>query len=136
MDNRSPNDASARTSREFPELMPASEREALRERSEQARAAAAEALAHLTALFLRSRSQFDALARNREGIDATRSMLRESVERYAVLLRTLQTPPERVIRLVKETVAEQIMHPQLHDETGPLMDEVVKWSIQAYYGAA
>ena len=134
--SNSPNDTSDQPSREFTGALTQDERQALRERSEQARAAAAEAITNLTALFLRSRSQLDAMSRHREVIDATRAMLRESVERYAVLLRTLDTPPERVIRLVKETVAEQISHPELHDETGPIMENVVRWCIEAYYGSS
>lgn len=66
-------------------------------------------------------------------IEATRDMLRDSVQRYALLMKALDTPPERMLRLVKETLAEQLPHPEREEETLALFRNVISWCIEAYY---
>lgn len=107
---------------------------ALCERIEQARAAASQAIAQYATLLAHARHEIAQRDQALVAIDATREMIRQSVHRYATLMRALEISPERTLRLVKETVIEQLPHPQHEIETNALMRNVVTWCIEAYYG--
>jgi len=109
------------------------ERQALYERAAAAHAAAAEAVACYAALFEQSRHGPAASEPPRVAIEATREMVRRSVQQYVVSMKALGTPPETTLRLVKETVAAQLTHPERDDATRALSNSVVTWCIQAYY---
>lgn len=109
------------------------EREALRQRAAQARAAAAAAIERYVLLVAQSRQRLDTNTEMLVAIDATREMLRQSVQRYAQFMKALETPPERVLALVKETVRRQLSHPEQEEETKALAEHVVTWCIEAYY---
>ena len=64
---------------------------------------------------------------------ATLDMVRESVQRYAQLMKALEIPPERVVSLIKETVREQLPHPEREVDTAALAERVVTWCIEGYY---
>lgn len=109
---------------------------ALHERAAQARAAASAAVAHYAALLGESRHRLAATGRTLVSIDATREMVRQSVQRYVVSMKALGTPPETTLRLVKETVAEHMPHPEREDATRALSASVVTWCIEAYYDSS
>ena|SRR5690242_18783304 len=109
------------------------ERRALRERTAQARAAASVALESYAMLLAQSRHCLTFSEERLVAIEATREMLRESVRRYALLMKALDTPPERMLRLVKEALAEQLPHPEREEETLALFRNAVTWCIEAYY---
>ena len=108
------------------------ERRALRERAAQARAAATEAIARYVALMAQSRQRLATVTRNSTAVSATLDMLRQSVQRYA-LLKANDTPPERMLRLVKEVLAEKLPHSEHEADTRALVEGVVTWCIEAYY---
>ena len=66
-----------------------------------------------------------------------RAALREELTHYVRSLKGGGTPPERVLVLVKALVSEaaKAAEPPLHD-AGRLTDELVRWSLDAYYSAA
>ena len=108
----------------------------MRARAAQARAATAEAIAHYAALLTRSRARLAATERALVEAEAVREMVRQSVQRYTVLMKALDASPEHVLRLVKETVAEQLPHPEREDATLELSASVVTWCIEAYYDSS
>ncbi|HEY2377363.1 MAG TPA: hypothetical protein VGH98_15405 [Gemmatimonadaceae bacterium] len=136
LDSPSLNTASGTPSRAAAGRLTETERQALRARTAQARAAASEAVSHYAVILATSRHRIDVLSRKRVEIVAIREMLQESVQRYASLLKTLDTPPERALRLVKETVVEHVPHPERAEETRALLETVVNWCIEAYYGSS
>jgi hypothetical protein len=98
-----------------------------------------------TAQAQRARSQ-SLLARAADLIDrgervvqqslALRAQLRASVTAYVHHLRAEELPSERVLVLVKSTVREAAP-PELDVvEARDLMEDVVRWSIEAYYQSA
>jgi len=67
---------------------------------------------------------------------AIRAELRASVTAYVRHLRTDGVPPERMLVLVKSAVRE-VTPPELDAvEARELMEDVVRWSVDAYYQAA
>ena len=60
-------------------------------------------------------------------------MVRDSVERYAQLMKALGTPPELMLSLVKETLRQQVPHPEYEQDTKALVEHVITWCIEAYY---
>lgn len=69
--------------------------------------------------------------KSREALDAARDALLRAVCEYALLLKQLDTSPERTLRLLKETVTEGAARPK--PET--LMDDAVRWCVESYYGS-
>jgi hypothetical protein len=65
---------------------------------------------------------------------ATRAVLRSSIGEYVVLLRQLDTPPERMLSLVKSLVRESVASVIDQQETRLLLQSVVVWCVEAYYG--
>ena len=109
------------------------ERQALHERAAQARVAASEAIEHYVVLLAQSRNRLKMTEQQLVTVAATRAMVRDSVQRYAQLMKALATPPERMLFLVKETLRQQLPHPEYEDETKALVENVVTWCIEAYY---
>lgn len=107
----------------------------MHDRAAQARAAASEAIERYAGLLAQSQRRINVTTHRILAIEATRDMFRESLERYAFLMKALGTPPERMLRLIKETVAEHVPHPEREKETHALLENAVTWSIEAYYGA-
>ena len=105
----------------------------LRERAAQALAAASEAAAHYSVLLEVSAQQLAAIEGTRVEVDATREMLRQSVQRYAVLMKSLDTSPERTLSLVNETVQEELSPSERSPETLAVLAEVVSLCIDAYH---
>jgi hypothetical protein len=67
---------------------------------------------------------------------ALRAQLRASVTAYVHSLRAEQLPPQQVLVQVKSAVREATP-PELDVvDARELMEDVVRWSIEAYYGAA
>jgi hypothetical protein len=112
------------------------ERHVMRARAAQARAATAEAIAHYTVLLTRTRSRLATTERTLVETEAIREMVRQSVERYAALMKALDTPPEHVLRVLKQTVAEELPHPEREEATLELTANVVTWCIEAYYSGS
>ena len=76
------------------------------------------------------------LARRREmamARDQVRSELSASVARYAVLLRAIGEPPERALVLIKTAFSEAA--PRQDDDHRAMLEDVVKWVVDAYYAA-
>ena len=109
------------------------EREALRQRAAQAREAASAAIERYGLLAARSRERLNATEQRLVAMEATLETVRQSVQRYAQLMKALEIPPERVLSLMKETVREQLPHPEREVETAALAESVVTWCIQGYY---
>ena len=109
------------------------EREALRQRAAQARAAAALAIERYVLLRAQAQQRLEVTAQRLVAIEATREMLQDSVQRYAQLMKALEIPPERVLSLVNETLQEQLPHPEQEEETRALAENVVTWCIEAYF---
>jgi hypothetical protein len=76
------------------------------------------------------------LTRRRELVvarDKIRSELSASIARYAVLLRALGEPPERALVLVKTAFSEAAPHQD--DDSRAVLEDIVKWVVDAYYAA-
>ncbi len=76
-------------------------------------------------------------ASTREASAALRAQLHDAVDSYVRLLRREDVPPERMLVLVKAIVHESA--PTLRARDGApahaIADDVVRWSIEAYYAA-
>jgi hypothetical protein len=74
---------------------------------------------------------------HREAARAHRAALREELTHFVRRLKVGGAPPERVLVVVKSLVAEaaKSAEPPLRD-VGPLTDQVVQWSLDAYFTAA
>jgi len=74
-------------------------------------------------------------ARRREEPKATRERIRAdlnaSIACYARLLRALDKPPERMLVHIKVAFTEAAPHQD--DDTRELLEDVVRWAIEAYY---
>jgi hypothetical protein len=69
----------------------------------------------------------------RTAAQALREQLRDSVTTYALELRRDQVLPERVIVLMKSAVGES---DAVHDKNHrAVLDDVVRWAVDAYYAA-
>jgi hypothetical protein len=62
-----------------------------------------------------------------------RSELSESVIRYAILLRALGEPPERTLVVIKTAFSEAAPHQD--DDNRAVLEDIVKWVVDAYYAA-
>jgi hypothetical protein len=62
-----------------------------------------------------------------------RESLRDSVGAYVVVLRRTDVPPERAIVLVKSAVVESDPVPDKYHRQ--VIEEAVRWAIDAYYAA-
>ena len=103
------------------------------ERAAQAQAAASEAITHCAALQAESHRQLDAASRVLVLIDATREMLRQSVQRCALLMKALDVPPVGALRLVQDTVAKEVLPSVEAAAARRLVDDVTAWWLEAYY---
>ena len=132
MDSPPPDNSGA--SATHPRRLPTEvERQALSELAAQALATASDSIERFAAVLARSRHQLHAAEQRLAAIDATRETVRQSVQRYTRLMRALESPPERVLSLVKETLRQQVTHPEQAAETLELAEDVVTWCIEAYY---
>nr|ASV46937.1 hypothetical protein [uncultured bacterium] len=122
-----------------PERIPLGSRDHIRETVARARAAARvarERTAHSREVLARADAVADASERAVEASLALRAQLRASVTAYVRHLRADGAPPERMLVLVKAAVSESAP-PELDPvEAHALMEDVVRWSVEAYYHAA
>lgn len=109
------------------------EHHGMHERAAAARAAASEAIERYAILVTQSKRRINMTTQRLLAMDATRELIRESLERYVQLMKVIGTPPERMLRLVKDAVAEHVPHPEREKETHALLENAVTWSIEAYY---
>jgi hypothetical protein len=68
--------------------------------------------------------------------DALRAQLRASVAAYARRLKAEGQPPERMLVLVKTAVRDAVPPEFDAVEVRELLEDVVRWSVEAYYDAA
>ena len=76
------------------------------------------------------------LTRRREAAaerERIRAELRASVARFALLLRALGEPPERTLVLIKTAFSEAAPHQD--DDNRAVLEDIVKWVVDAYYAA-
>jgi hypothetical protein len=91
---------------------------------------------HSRSALARAQALVGASERLRDQALALRAQLQASVTAYARDLRADGVPCEQVLVLVKTTVREST-GPELHPaEASELMEDLVRWSIEAYYEAA
>lgn len=112
--------------------LPPEELAALRRRAREAREAAAAAAARYQALRERYDLQVRLRAERQNDERAARAQLRESIVSYVAILRRDNTPPERMLTLVKSAVGDAATDPLLRRQ---LLDEIVRWAVEAYYAA-
>lgn len=105
----------------------------LRERAAQARDTARRAAARYTELCTIVTSHIAHSQARREAAQLAQEAVHEAVDRYALLLKALGTPPEGTLRLVKEAVRENIPPALEHCQEQPFMEQVVVWCIESYY---
>jgi hypothetical protein len=102
----------------------------------QTLAAARERHARARLLLSRSAARLEQGERTVQQSLAARAQLRASVTAYVRCLRAEQLPPERVLVLVKSAVRDDTP-PELDvADARELMEDVVRWSIEAYYQTA
>jgi hypothetical protein len=106
------------------------------DRSRLAIKAARERTRSSSSLLARSEALVGASAILVQASLAIRAELRASVTAYARHLRTDGVPPERMLVLVKSAVREATPAELDAVEARDLMEDVVRWSIDAYYHAA
>ena len=91
---------------------------------------------HSRSVLARPQALVGASERLRQQALALRAQLQASVTAYARDLRADGVPCEGMLVLVKSTVREAT-GPELHPaEASELMEDLVRWSIEAYYEAA
>lgn len=76
------------------------------------------------------------IARRREVAadrDQIRSELGACVARYALLLRAMGEPPERTLVMIKTAFNEAAPHQ--NDDNRAVLEDIVKWVVNAYYAA-
>lgn len=105
----------------------------------------ADSRAHLQQLLARVREAMrgsgsaigdgDASARARRDAHALRAELRTSVGAHARRLRGEGLPPERMLVLLKEAVRDATLAELPSHRAKELLDDVVRWSVAAYYDA-
>jgi hypothetical protein len=106
------------------------------ERARQAIRSARELTANSQSLLTRAASLVGASGRAVQDSVALRAQLRASVTAYVCHLRGDGVPAERMLVLVKSAVREATP-PELDVwEACELMEDVVRWSVEAYYDAA
>ena len=108
------------------------ELQALHERAAQARAVAAEALAHYWVLLEQTQQRVKMSEQRLLAFEAMREMLRQSLQRYAQVMKALDTPSERTLWLVRETLTEQLPDPEREESTKDLVESVLSWCVEAY----
>jgi hypothetical protein len=105
----------------------------------RARAAILSAQAHMgrsQSLLARAQLLVGASARNVQESADLRELLHASVAAYARRLKAEGQPPERMLVLVKSAVREAVP-PELDAvEVRELVEDVVRWSVEAYFEAA
>ncbi len=114
-------------------------REHVRQTVERARAAtlaARERRAHSHTVVARSEALAAATERVLHESAALRAQLRASVTAYVHHLKADGLPPERMLILVKSVVLDASPAALDVDDARRLMDDVVRWSVEAYYDAA
>jgi hypothetical protein len=103
----------------------------LRRRLAEARARTQELISHYvdscSRLNMELASQREAAAVRAE----IRSELSASVIRYAILLRALGEPPERTLVVIKTAFSEAAPHQD--DDNRAVLEDIVKWVVDAYY---
>ena len=107
--------------------------EELRRRVAEARARTQELIGHYVQTCARLNTE---LTRRREAAverDAIRTELSASVARFAVVLRALGEPPERALVLIKTAFSEAAPHQD--DDNRAVLEDIVKWVVDAYYAA-
>jgi hypothetical protein len=109
------------------------ERAEMRLRSADARAAAKAATERYAAVLLESQRRIVQSREVREHVESARQELCDTVSRYAVLLKQLETPPERTLCLVKGMVDESTRRSA---DRINVMNEAVRSCIEGYYGDA
>lgn len=123
---------------DFPDRGSVGSRAHIRQTLEQARATLAAAHGRLglsEATLHRAGARAAASDRAVQESLALRAQLRASVTAYVHRLRADAVPPERMVVLVKEAVLEATP-PELDLAQGrALVEDAVRWSIDAYYGA-
>ena len=76
------------------------------------------------------------IARRREELatlERIRAELNASVTRYAHLLRALGEPPERALVVIKVAFSEAAPHQD--DDNRAVLEDIVRWAVDAYYAA-
>jgi hypothetical protein len=66
---------------------------------------------------------------------ALRAQLRASITAYVRRLHDDGVPPQRMLILVKDAIREAVPQELPLDDSRALIDEVVRWSIDAFYAA-
>jgi hypothetical protein len=95
-----------------------------------------ELTAHSSTLLARAETLVDASAATMQASQALRAELRAGVTAYVRLLRADGVPPERMLVLVKSTIREATPLGLDAHEVRDLVEDVVRWSVEAYYHAA
>ncbi len=116
-----------------PTTITAEQREALRQAARAARARASETIARSAALLEVAATVHDAAElRVALSMELCRE-LRGRVGEYVVLLRSLETPPERVVVDAKGIVADAV--PSRDRRAQVVTSLIVDWAIETYYAA-
>jgi hypothetical protein len=79
------------------------------------------------------------LANSREAAARSREVVRVSVRAFVHALRDADRPPEVTLKMTKRTVGAIVfaLPPwQAITDSKPLLDDAVRWAIEAYYDAA
>ena len=108
------------------------ELQTLHERAAQARAVAAEALAHYKVLLDQTQQRVKMSEQRLLAFEAMREMLRQSVQRYAQVMKALDTPSDRTLCFVRETLTEQLPDSERAEATKDLVESVLAWCVEAY----
>lgn len=80
----------------------------------------------------------EAIVQTRNLVDESRSLrsqLRDAISELARYERRRDTPPEKVVTLLKRLVLDAEAERLRNGDAQSLIDEVVRWGIEAYYGA-
>ena len=110
------------------------DRNALRERTERARADAAAAAARYASLAVEVARLTSASEGRHAALLAARDELEATTSQFTRLLKLLDTPPERALTMLKAAVTERV---PLHTPEGcAIMEDIVRWGVQAFYDGA
>jgi hypothetical protein len=112
----------------------AQERQALRARSQQLRAQAAEAVTRCSTLRVAHAAQADRLQTQCDALGELRARLCQLVGDYSVAARRLELAPEGALILVKETLRDPIRRLSA-DVQRELWDDVAWWTVESYFAA-
>jgi hypothetical protein len=92
--------------------------------------------AQSSTLLARAEALVDASATTVQASQALRAELRAAVTAYVRYLRVDGVPPERMLVLVKSAIREAAPPELDAHEARDLVEDVVRWSVEAYYHAA